>query len=131
MSRGKTQQLVSSLKFFIFAHLSLKQRQYPKANDYRQSIGERMVMLAGAAAVLSQNHMAQKKKKKRERTREREKYIHRIPLKVIRQDSVQGSDGLDNRDLSFKRVSLSCLFLLYIPFLTMSNRKIIVAFFAF
>lgn len=87
-----------------------------------------MVMLAGAAAVLSQNHMAKKKKK---RTREREKNIHQIPLKVIRQDSVKGSDGLDNRDLSLKRVSLSCLFLLYIPFLTMSNRKLLLRFSGF
>lgn len=72
-----------------------------------------MAMLAEAAAVLSQNHMA--KMKKRKRTGDGEKITHQIPLKVIRQDTVKVSDGLDNRDLSLKRVSLSWLFLLYIP----------------
>lgn len=62
------------------------------------------------------------KKKKKKRTRE--KNTHQVPLKVIRQDSLQGTDGLDNRDLSLKRVSLSCLFSLYIPSSTMSNRAI-------
>lgn len=81
-----------------------------------------MVMLAEAAAVPSQNHMA--KMKRRERTGDRGKNTHQIPLKVIRQDSVQVSDGLDNRDLSLKRVSLSRLFLLYIPSSTMSKRAI-------
>lgn len=43
-------------------------------------------------------------RKKRKKGLEREKkYIHQILLRVIRWDSVQGSDGLDNRDLSLKK----------------------------
>lgn len=59
-----------------------------------------MATLTEAAPVLSQNHMA--KMKKGERAVNREKNIHQIPLKVIRHESVQVSDGLDNWDPSLK-----------------------------